>query len=195
MPEIQPQRLSRGSLSCREFLEGHSDYLDDLLVREWVREFDQHVATCKSCERYDRVMRRGLLLARNLSDVQPSPHFHEKLQTRLMGLEDEPARRPVVASSATAAVIAAVLGLIVLTPLLKVLDQPHTGFGSSAPVVERTAEPMPWSLPTAPRSAAVLVGSVEISSFTPLVVEAPVREGQPTAPRLVAYPTVHSGTR
>lgn len=194
MPEIQPQRLSRGSLSCREFLEGHSDYVDDVLVPERMRGFDQHVATCKSCERYDRVVRRGLLLARNLSDIQPSPRFHEKLQTRLMGLEDEPARRPVVASSATVAVIAAVLALIALTPLLNLLDS-NVGTGSSAPGAQSGAHPIRGPQPTMPRAASVVVGSVETSSFTPLVVEAPVRAGQPRAPRLVAYPMVQTGTR
>lgn len=194
MPEIQPQRVSRSRLSCQEFLEGHSDYLDDLLNPERVRGFDQHVATCKSCERYDRVVRRGLLLARNLSDVQPSAHFHEKLHTRLMGLEDEPARRPVVASSATVAVIAAMLGLIALTPLLKVLDPASPGTGSSAPAAVTSATPLPELAPTLSPPAAGL-GTIEFSSFTPLVVQAPVLEGQPTAPRLVTYPMVQPGTR
>jgi hypothetical protein len=194
MPEIQPQRLGRSRLSCREFLEGHSEYLDDLLHPEQVSGFDQHVAACRSCERYDRVVRRGLLLTRNLADVQPSAHFHEKLQTRLMGLEDEPARRPVVASSATVAVIAAMLGLIALTPLLKVLDASGAPAAASAPAAVISPAPVPESWPAPPRATAV-VGSIEFSSFTPLVVQAPVRQGQPTAPRLVAYPMVQPGTR
>jgi hypothetical protein len=188
MPERQPQRLD--GLTCREFLEGHSDYLDDLLIPERARWFDQHVGSCRSCERYDRVVRQGLLVARNLPDVQPSAHFHEKLQARLMGLPAEPAPRPVVAGSGTVAVIAAALAVVALTPLLRLVDAPD----APAAVTPTEQTIVPLVQPMVPR-AAVVVAPIETSSFTPVVVQAPVWQEQPSAPRLVAYPMVQTNTR
>jgi len=115
---MHPQALGPDPLSCREFLDGHSDYLDGFLPANVARRFDEHVIACESCNRFDRVLRRGLLLAHNLPDIQPSANFQDKLQARLMRLDDEPAQRPVVAGSGTAVVIAAVLALIALTPFL-----------------------------------------------------------------------------
>jgi hypothetical protein len=193
MPERQPHRLGLDGLSCREFLEGHSDYLDDLLVPERARWFDRHAAGCRSCQRYDRIVRQGLLLARNLPEVQPSAHFHEKLQARLMGLESEPPQRPVVANSSTVAVLAAALAVVALTPLLKLVDTTEPAV--AAPIFQ-TIVPSTQSRSLVPRAAAaVVIAPGETSSFTPVVVQAPVWQDQPSAPRLVAYPMVHTSTR
>src|SRR5688572_8334719 len=109
-------------ITCQDLLEGHAEYLDGSLAVREARRFDAHIQVCKSCQRYDRVVRRGLLLARNLPEIEPSEHFHERLQARLMNLEAEPPRQPIVASSATALVVAAVLAVIALTPLLRLME-------------------------------------------------------------------------
>src|SRR5688572_32068131 len=109
-------------LTCQDLLDGHADFLDGSLPVREARRFETHLQLCQSCQRYDRVVRRGLLLARNLPEIEPSEHFHERLQARLMNLEAEPPRQPIVASSATALVVAAVLAVIALTPLLRLME-------------------------------------------------------------------------
>ena len=194
MPDMQPQRLGSKEPSCREFLEGHSEYLDQLLAPREAQRFDQHVASCRSCENYDRVTRRGLLLARNLPEIQPSPHFHERLQARLMGLEDEPVVRPVMANSATVVVIAAVLALVALTPLLRMAEVPQTTVGTETLI--QNFQPIGSTFPGLNSQMNPSIGATsEIFKFTPIVVQPPVRQTLPSAPRVIVYPVVQTVSR
>lgn len=181
MPDIQVQPLGGSGISCREFMEAHSDYLDGLLKASDMRGFDEHAATCRSCGSYDRTLRRGLLLARNLPEIQPSSHFHESLQARLMGLEAEPPRQ-MMATSATALMVAAVLVLIALTPLMRLVDWQATPV-AEVPAVQPAATAVPGAV-----SGAVLVRTPENSNFSPVVIQPPALQPVPSAPRLIAYP-------
>ena len=134
-------------------------------------------------------MRRGLLLARNLPEVQPSSHFHENLQARLMGLDAEPAR-PLVASGATAVVIAAVLLLIALVPLLRFMGDGNASVRSS-----NLAMPVELAPYQAPFSGAMLVRSAGSVNFSPVVVQPPALQQAPSAPRLIAYPLLQTTDR
>ena len=161
-------------------MESHAEYLDGVLPAREARRFDAHSASCRACGQYDRVLRRGLLLARNLPQVQPSAHFHEELQQRLMGLDAEPAHA-LTANNATIAVIAAVLALVAVTPLL--MPQPRVEPSAAAPSIAPYA-PGDFSQP----NINVLVQSAGNDNFTPVVVQPPALQGAPRAPRLIAYP-------
>lgn len=59
-----------------------------------------HVLECAECSRHDTVVRRSLLLFRNLPRIEPSPDFQARLKVRLreakaagFDLETEPASR------------------------------------------------------------------------------------------------------
>jgi hypothetical protein len=192
MPEMQPRRLGLKGPSCREFLEGHSEYLDQMLTPEEARRFDEHVASCRSCEHYDRITRRGLLLARNLPEIQPSPHFHERLQARLMGLEDRPVARPVVANSATVVVIAAVLALVALTPLLRIAEGPKTPADTGNLI--HSFQPLssePFSALNSQMNPSIGLAS-EAFGFTPIVVQPPAAQTLPSSLRTIVYPVVQT---
>ncbi|HSL69811.1 MAG TPA: zf-HC2 domain-containing protein, partial [Longimicrobiales bacterium] len=187
------QALGRDPLSCREFLERHSEYLDGQLPALATREFDQHVRLCESCSRYDRVLRRGLLLARNLGEVQPSANFQEKLHARLMRLEDEPVQRPIVAGLGTAVVIAAVLALVAITPVLRMIDERATAESAQRSPVVNGATPIPLvveplSFPPPQITKAVFVSHSALSTYTPVVIQPPVMQSEASAPRLITYP-------
>jgi hypothetical protein len=184
-------------LTCRDLLERHAEYLDGLVTDREARRFDNHLQSCRNCQRYDRVVRRGLLLARNLPEVEPSEHFHERLQARLMGLDSEPPREPIVANSATLLVIAAVLALIAVTPFLVNLDtgaEPVVVTSSSVPtfVPLGPAELMPT--PPSHPTAAVLVRLDQPIYFSPVVISPPAVQTAPSAPRLISYPFVEAAT-
>jgi anti-sigma factor RsiW len=188
-------------MSCREFLESHSEYVDGALPELLARRFDAHVRGCPGCRRYDHVVRRGLLLARNLTEIQPSAHFHEKLQARLMHLEAEPMQRPIVASSATVLMIAAVLAVIVITPLARPLEREAAGL-EQAPSVSTVPSANPSfsgtlfaAPPSAGVTAAVRVHTIEPSTFTLVVVSPPAVQTTSTAPRLISYPLLQSLTK
>lgn len=166
-------------------MEGHAEYIDGVLPAAQMRSFDGHAASCRSCGHYDRVVRRGLMLARNLPEVQPSPHFHENLQSRLMGVDAE-ASRSLTANNATVVVIAAVLALVSITPLLKLVPE------AKPPVAGVAVEPIPISPfapgALAPISGTILVRSAQNANFTPVVVQPPTLQAAPSAPRLISYP-------
>jgi hypothetical protein len=189
------QQLAGAFLSCRQFREGHTDYLDGHLPDAVARQFDTHVQSCSGCQRFDHVLRRGLLLARNLPEIQPSAHFHENLQSRLLQLDTESARRPIVANPGTLIMIAAVLAVVALVPMFRLLEQEaSTPAPAGVPVstvpftVTPLALPGTAVLPPGPATAALLVNEFETATFSPVVVSPPAVQTNPNTPRLISYP-------
>ena len=72
-----------GLMNCREFRRKHDAYIDDTLSGVDLERVARHRSLCETCARLDTRVRRSLLIARNLPIIQPSPAFHERLQTRL----------------------------------------------------------------------------------------------------------------
>ena len=70
-------------MDCREFGKNHLAFVDDTLSAVDTAAMRRHVQLCSRCARLDTRIRRGLLLARNLPMVQPSPDFVERLNARL----------------------------------------------------------------------------------------------------------------
>ena len=58
---------------CRVFLDRYSDYRDDRLDDEGRSFFLAHMAECGSCERYDRVIRKGVAALRRTEPASPRP--------------------------------------------------------------------------------------------------------------------------
>lgn len=85
-------------MQCTEFLDRYSDYDDSLLPASELARFRAHLAGCGSCARYDRVLRKGRMLARQVA-AAPSPDFMPRLRHRLL---TEPAPRPAPLSPVAA---------------------------------------------------------------------------------------------
>ncbi|MGH7460201.1 MAG: zf-HC2 domain-containing protein [Longimicrobiales bacterium] len=200
---MQQKQVAGDRLTCGEFLDSHTDYVDGALPEQVARRFDGHASECGACGRYDHVVRRGLLLARNLPEIQPSAHFHERLQARLMHLEAEPVRRPIMASSATVIMIAAVLAVIVITPLARPLEQETAGpavdsapAATLPPMLLPSLEEAPFAEPASTAvTASLLVHTIEPATFTPVVVSPPAVQTTATAPRLISYPLLQTLSR
>jgi len=188
------RRNSPDDIDCERFLELHTEYLDGFLSVEEIRRFDLHAAMCPSCGRYDRVVRRGLLLVRNAGEIQPSADFFDRLNQRLR----EPEPQPKVLNSNTAVVVAAVLAIVSIVPLLRVAGMWRTGDDAEMKTEAQAAVPPVddgwWRLTGAvPFGAAAadpfgMVAAPAESGYTPLLIQAPLIEPAPAAPRLVTYP-------
>lgn len=100
-------------MDCDEFLEGYSSYLDERIAPEERQEFVDHMDGCSSCARYDRVMRRGLELVRDLPEAEPAPDFLPRLRHRIYHLKDGIPLNPTGGGSAALVAVAAV-GLLAL---------------------------------------------------------------------------------
>lgn len=73
---------------CEEFLQGYSTYLDGLVSDESRAAFETHVEACATCRQYDRVVRSGLELCKDLPDIHSSPDFIPRLKHRLYHVDD-----------------------------------------------------------------------------------------------------------
>jgi len=77
-------------MDCRDFRNEHLAYLDDTLPGNVMAEAQQHIMVCNACAAHDRLVRRSLMLVRNLPELEPSDAFTERLQARLAACKAEP---------------------------------------------------------------------------------------------------------
>ena len=111
-------RFFRGRMAlmdCREFREKHVGYVDDTLSAVEMEAMHRHVQSCYRCARQDTAVRRGLLLVRNLPEIEPSPDFMGRLADRIAELDavgsDFEARPTYQLTTGTFAALAAGLTL------------------------------------------------------------------------------------
>lgn len=74
-------------MECKEFREKHVAFVDDLLSLAEQAAMLGHLRRCVRCSRHDTCVRRGLLVARNLPQIQPSADFMARLNARLHDAE------------------------------------------------------------------------------------------------------------
>lgn len=99
-------------MDCREFREKHAQFLDEMCSELEVFEVRSHMRFCSECDRYDTVVRRGIMLVRNLPSVRVSAGFNARLSARLRS-EAIPAR--VVEPSSRIVRYASLAAALILT--------------------------------------------------------------------------------
>jgi predicted anti-sigma-YlaC factor YlaD len=185
-------------MTCQEYLSRHSDYLDGVLDAQEVARCQVHLEGCSSCARFHEVLTRSLALVTELPAVEPSADFQERLQHRLLHLQDELARHDRFAGtgSLVSLAIAAVIAMVAWGPLLMQDGTAgRTGQASAAPTSnarvagqnDRTRA-LEW-YDNAPGMPA-LDGASSLSAafpgpYSPLIVEAPVTRASQRAARAV----------
>jgi anti-sigma factor RsiW len=111
-------------MDCGTFLDGYSEYRDDLLPLPERAAFEAHLRGCDSCARYDRVVAGGVRVLHSLPELEVSDDFMDRLQHRLWHVEDELATarrrraRPLRRTAAGAVAMAAAVGGVALLPQL-----------------------------------------------------------------------------
>lgn len=70
-------------MDCRAFRKQHFAYLDDTLPGDEMTAAQRHVMACDSCAAHDTMVRRSLILVRNMKVIEPSAQFRERMQARL----------------------------------------------------------------------------------------------------------------
>lgn len=116
--ESQGAARKMESHECATFLEDHAAYMDECLNDTEVAAHEAHAAVCASCARYARVLSQGLALVRELPEVEPSPHFEERLRHRIFHLEDAEHLERSGGRSFVGVAAAAMIALIAFSPLV-----------------------------------------------------------------------------
>lgn len=83
------------AMNCRDFRKQHLAFTDGSLDESELMAMQAHIAECKCCDRYDTVVRRGLLVLKNLSTVEAAPDFLDRLNAKLYQLDRADARASV----------------------------------------------------------------------------------------------------
>ena len=74
-------------MDCREFRRNHVAFVDDLLPGIDLVRMQRHVLECDSCSHHDTMIRRTLLVVRNMPRIDVSAGFSERLQARIRALQ------------------------------------------------------------------------------------------------------------
>ena len=115
-------------ISCQTFLDRYSAYLDHDVSWAEREEIEAHADECESCARYDRVVRRGTDVLRDLPELEVSDDFGERLQWRLYQADHE-AKRERMARPAQAMGTVALAGMIALAAWVPLM-RPRPSVGS-----------------------------------------------------------------
>lgn len=132
-------------MDCEEFLAGYSDFLDKKFERHPLAEYCEHLLRCTSCGEYDRVVRRGLQLVRQLEPPEPREDFVPRVHHRLLSRARAIAPRDGRGWLGTA-VAAAAVGLILVTTISEVQEKSENVELPPVVVQPRSQEPEMLSL-------------------------------------------------
>jgi hypothetical protein len=144
-----------------------------------MEEMHEHLRACPRCSRHDTAVRRGLLIVRNLPQIEPSPDFMARLNARLgelHGVCDARFEMPRVYRAATGTFAALAAGLALIGYLaLEALAR----FGGPvelrlAPVVA-TAPESPPSLLADPAFVAAISAGMPVWPAVLMADQAPQR--------------------
>jgi hypothetical protein len=108
-------------IDCQTYLERYSAYLDHDVSLAEREEMEAHADLCESCAHYDRVVRRGTDVLRDLPEIEVSDDFGDRLRWRLYQAEHEESRErraaPMQALGSVA--LAGMIALAAWVPLMR----------------------------------------------------------------------------
>jgi anti-sigma factor RsiW len=152
-------------MDCREFNQKHVAFVDDLLPGLDLVRMQRHLTECERCAHHDTLIRRALLVVRNMPEINPSADFSERLQARLRTARSDATlygdratghpRLTTFATVATGVIAAGVLSITVMQHATPARDI------TLAPVVASLPE-----IPAEPYSSPLAPGAMMASAST-----------------------------
>ncbi|HSG47089.1 MAG TPA: zf-HC2 domain-containing protein [Longimicrobiales bacterium] len=101
-------------MTCSEFIEGFSDYIDGEGEPAALEAARAHVEGCAECRRYEAVYSRGVALLRSFPEVAVSDGFEPELEVRLRRDTAAALRRLDTRPPASGSAMAVVFGMAVI---------------------------------------------------------------------------------
>ena len=148
-------------MTCTDFLDGFSDYLDGAVPGPRGSEFESHLESCEECARYARVLKEGLGILGGLELDVPSD-FRDRLERRI-ALDADDARSGFgpLGSAVTTRTVGAVTVLLAIAAWSPtVLGTPATNTTTTAgSAIETTLDPLAAGQLSAPLPEATQLWS------------------------------------
>ena len=129
-------------MDCREFKQKHVAFVDDLLPGIDLVRMQGHLLECEKCAHQDTLIRRALLVVRNVPEIRASEDFSERLQARLRTVRTEAHYTDRAAGHPRLTTFAAVATGVIAAGVFSV-----TMMQSAAPSRDLTLAPVIASLP------------------------------------------------
>jgi len=162
-------------MDCRDFKEKHFAFVDDTLPGIELIGMQVHLTECDVCAKQDAMVRRSLLLFRNLPSIEPSADFSSRLQQKLNAakLADQEANSGRARKLAATVAVTSIVMLGYIAVSLRQVDYPQDIV--LAPVVAIASAPgaTPMSAP-APEMVASVPAGLPIWTAALLAEQAPV---------------------
>jgi putative zinc finger protein len=150
-------------MDCREFNQKHVAFVDDLLPGVDLVRMQRHLLECERCAHQDTLIRRALLVVRNVPEIRSSADFSERLQTRLRTVRAEAYTDRAIGHPRLTTVAALTTGVIAAGVLAVAMTQ------SGASPRDLRMAPVVASLPdiqAEPYSSPIAPGAMMASAST-----------------------------
>jgi hypothetical protein len=143
-------------MNCHEFRSQHLDFTEHALTAAALAAAQGHLETCARCARFDLVVRRGLLVARNLPPVVDEADLYPRIAAQLAAERTPPvttsgARRRTATALIAAATAAFAAGVILSPRSIRPAPSTSTRQAESALAPLASFDP-PAALPPALRT-------------------------------------------
>lgn len=171
-------------MDCREFREKHLAFVDDTLPGIELVGMQMHLTECDGCARQDAIVRRSLMLFRNLPSIELSPDFAVRFQQRLhdakiadaASTHSGRARKLAATVAVTSVVMLGYIGVslkevdypqdIILPPVVAIAVEPGSAMSSPGPeMVASVPAGLPiWTAALFAEQALVHFASIDLTS-------------------------------
>ena len=135
-------------MNCQEFRLAHLEFSDGTLAPEIAAEARSHLEVCTSCARFDCLVRRATLVARNLQPESPRSGAHARVMARVR--EDAGRRRQRRAALLAGAAIAASIAILAAAVGFGRARVPATPVVAMHPAAQAPAPVAPIMIPRYP---------------------------------------------
>lgn len=77
------------TITCQEFVELVTDYLEHNMLPEMCKVFDEHRIVCPGCETYLEQIQQTISTLRHIGEEQPPPEIKQKLLLTFRRIQEQ----------------------------------------------------------------------------------------------------------
>jgi predicted anti-sigma-YlaC factor YlaD len=77
--KYRPGMANENQITCQEFVEMVTDYLEQVLIPETRKQFEEHAESCPGCEMYLQQVQQTIGMLRRVADEPVTPDTKQKL--------------------------------------------------------------------------------------------------------------------